>query len=158
MTTGESVIEALRNKGLTLSTAESCTGGLAAKLVTDVAGSSEVFLGGVVSYANEVKMKLLGVGEETLASHGAVSEETARQMAEGVREATGSDVSVSTTGIAGPGGGTDAKPVGTVCFGVSSGRGTRSVMMHFGKDKSRDEIRRLAADFALSLVVEECGG
>jgi len=149
-------IASLRRYKLTLATAESCTGGLVAKLVTDVAGSSEVFSGGVVSYSNGVKMKLLGVSEKTLAAHGAVSEETAREMALGARDATGADIAVSTTGIAGPSGGTAEKPVGTVCFGVASKFGVRTFTKHFGEELSRKEIRNAAADFALELVAGEC--
>lgn len=149
-------VEILKEKKLRLATAESCTGGLVAKLVTDVSGSSEVFLGGVVSYSNDVKVGILGVSEETLAAHGAVSEETAREMALGAKARLRADVAVSTTGIAGPTGGTAEKPVGTVCFGIASVRGERSETMHFGKDLSRDEVRRFAAKHALSLVIEEC--
>ncbi len=141
---------------MTLACAESCTGGLVAKLVTDIAGSSEVFEGGVVSYSNEVKMKILGVSEKTLAAHGAVSEETAREMALGVRVRLGADIGVSTTGIAGPGGGPPEKPVGTVCFGIASKLGVRTYTKHFGEALSRDEVRRFSAHFALSLVAAEC--
>ncbi|MBR6918266.1 MAG: nicotinamide-nucleotide amidohydrolase family protein, partial [Clostridia bacterium] len=109
----------------------------------------------IVSYSNEVKMKLLGVSFETLKKHGAVSEETAREMAKGVRAALATDVGISTTGIAGPGGGTPEKPVGTVCFGVSSKLGEKSFTKHFGSALSRDEIRRFAANFALSLAIAE---
>lgn len=151
----DKAVAALRNAKKTLATAESCTGGLAAKLVTDVSGSSEVFEGGVVSYSNEVKMKILGVSSKTLVSFGAVSENTAGEMCEGARRAVGSDIAVSTTGIAGPTGGTPEKPVGTVCFGITSDRGTRTFTKHFGENLSRDEIRNLAAEFALSLVEEE---
>ena len=108
------VIEKLRERGLLLATAESCTGGLCAKRLTDVAGASQVFCGGVVSYTNDVKMRLLGVKEETLAQFGAVSGETAREMAEGVRKATGADVAVSVTGVAGPSSDEMGNVVGTV--------------------------------------------
>ena len=149
-------VSALKKKGLTAATAESCTGGLTAKMITDISGSSEVFPGGVVSYANEVKMKILGVRAETLAAHGAVSEETAAQMADGVRQALGADIGVSTTGIAGPTGGSPEKPVGTVCFGVSSRYGVRTETKRFGEGLARDEVRRLAAAHALRLIIEEC--
>jgi nicotinamide-nucleotide amidase len=105
--------------GLTLGTAESCTGGGIGKWITDVPGSSAYFLGGVVAYSNEVKIKLLGVPTETLETHGAVSRETAAAMAEGALEALGCDVAVSTTGVAGPGGGSAEKPVGTVFVGLA---------------------------------------
>lgn len=149
-------LSALADRKLTLSTAESCTGGLVAKRITDIAGSSAVFEGGVVSYSNDVKMKMLGVAATTLAAHGAVSEETAREMASGALSRLESDVAVSTTGIAGPTGGTDEKPVGTVCFAVASRLGVRSFTEHFGEELSREAIRRLASDFALSLVAGEC--
>lgn len=156
MTNAVDTIEKLREKCLTVSTAESCTGGLIAKLFTDIAGSSDVFEGGVVSYSNHVKEKILGVPHETLEQYGAVSEPVAKAMCEGARRNTDSSVAVSTTGIAGPGGGTPEKPVGTVCFGITSARGTRTYTKHFGSTLSREEIRNLSAEFALSLVREEC--
>ena len=113
-TTAELVVDLLRERGLTLATAESCTGGLVATRITDVPGSSDVFVGSIVAYANEVKRERLGVPEDVLATHGAVSPETAAAMAVGAREALGADVAVSVTGVAGPGGGTDEKPVGLV--------------------------------------------
>jgi len=108
------VVEALRQKGATLATAESCTGGLMGDKLTDVAGGSDVYLGGVVSYCNEVKQSMLGVAAETLAEHGAVSEQTVLQMAAGTRERIGATYGISSSGVAGPGGGTPDKPVGTV--------------------------------------------
>ena len=108
------LIGVLRAKGLTLSTAESCTGGAIATAVTSVPGSSDVFKGAVVAYANEVKRSLLGVSDDTLQSYGAVSEQTVREMVQGVARATDSDCAVATSGVAGPGGGTPDKPVGTV--------------------------------------------
>lgn len=108
------LIGVLRAKGLTLSTAESCTGGAIAAAVTSVPGSSDVFKGAVVAYANEVKRSLLGVSDDTLQSYGAVSEQTVREMVQGVARATDSDCAVATSGVAGPGGGTPDKPVGTV--------------------------------------------
>lgn len=152
----EAAIAALSDRKLTLATAESCTGGLVSKRITDISGASAVFEGAVVSYSNDVKMKLLGVSAATLDAHGAVSEETAREMAEGAIRRIGADVAVSTTGIAGPTGGSEAKPVGTVCFAVTSRLGTRSFTEHFGEYLSRDAIRNLASDFALSLVIGEC--
>ena len=149
-------VAALYDRKLTLATAESCTGGLVSKRITDISGSSSVLEGGVVSYSNDVKMKILGVAAATLDAHGAVSEETAREMAEGAARRLGADVAVSTTGIAGPTGGSDEKPVGTVCFAVTSRLGTRSFTEHFGEYLSREAIRALASDFALSLVVGEC--
>lgn len=145
-----------KNK-LTFAAAESCTGGMTLSRLTAIAGSSSVVEGGVVSYSNSVKEKVLGVKSETLLAFGAVSEETASQMAEGVRNITGADIAVSITGIAGPGGGTDEKPVGTVCFGVSTKNNTKTETKHFGALLSRDEIRRLASDHALILALSEGG-
>ena len=131
----------LKKHGKTLSTAESCTGGLVASMITSVAGSSEYFLGSVVSYANSVKQGVLGVSEEILSKHGAVSEECVKAMAEGVRKLTGSDYSVATSGIAGPGGGTDEKPVGLVWIGVSSQKGTQAFKLLFNSDRKRNTER-----------------
>ena len=119
----------LKGTGRTISTAESCTGGSIAALLTSVAGSSEYFLGSVVSYANSVKSGVLGVDEKIIEEHGAVSSECVAAMAEGVRKLTGSDFSIATSGIAGPGGGSDAKPVGLVWIGVSSQKGTETFSM-----------------------------
>ena len=149
------VIRTLAERGLTAAAAESCTAGLVAASLADVPGSSAVLLGGVVSYANEVKKNLLGVRGETLRTVGAVSVETAREMADGVRRITGASIGVSTTGIAGPGGGTAEKPVGTVCFGISSARGTRALRRQFNPALDREEIRRRAALEALLLLLEE---
>lgn len=113
----EELIYLLKSKGLSISTAESCTGGLIAKRITDVAGSSAVYMGSVIAYSNEIKISHLGVDENTIRLYGAVSEKTAAEMAEGIQKKFKTDVSVSTTGIAGPGGGSEEKPVGTVCFG-----------------------------------------
>ncbi len=145
----------LQKNALTLGAAESCTGGMICEAVTSMPGASAFFLGGVVSYANEVKINVLGVSPETLSAHGAVCEDVAGQMAEGVRRVTGADIGISTTGIAGPGGGTAEKPVGTVCFGVSSTKGTKTYTRHFGCEREREEIRRMASDFALSLALNE---
>ena len=148
------LLESFRKRGLTFAAAESCTGGLVNERLTAIAGSSDVVEGGVVSYSNNVKVRLLGVKKETLDTLGAVSEETARQMAEGVKLATGADIAVSVTGIAGPGGGSCEKPVGTVCFGCASSKMTKTTTKSFGSDLSRDEIRRLASDYALTLATE----
>lgn len=110
----QSVIDILKEKNLTLSTAESCTGGMIGELITSVSGASEVYGFGFITYANEAKEQILGVKHETLEKFGAVSEETAREMALGAKRVSGSDISVSVTGIAGPGGGTKEKPVGLV--------------------------------------------
>ena len=140
----------LAANGKTVSAAESCTGGTIAAMFTSVPGSSEYFLGSVTSYANSVKTGVLGVPSEIIEKHGAVSSECVAAMAEGVRRITGSDFSVATSGIAGPGGGSEAKPVGTVWIGVSSIRGTKTYRMQFKGDRSRN-IERFAAN-ALNLL------
>ena len=103
----------------TIALAESCTGGLVASMLTDIAGSSDYFIFSAVTYSNETKVRVLGVEQSTLDAHGAVSEETARQMAQGVRQLTGATYGLSTSGVAGPGGGSEEKPVGTVCIGIA---------------------------------------
>ena len=142
--------DGLRARGLTLAVAESCTGGLLSKRITDVPGCSDYYLGGVCSYANEVKMKVLGVQKETLDTVGAVSPEVAEQMAEGVARALGADVGVGITGVAGPGGGTDEKPVGLVYISVwhNGQHFTRKMKAANG----RDRIRMQAASTALDLI------
>ena len=140
----------LQGTGKTISTAESCTGGSIAAMLTSVAGSSEYFLGSVVSYANSVKSGVLGVDEKIIAEHGAVSSECVAAMADGVRKLTGSDFSIATSGIAGPGGGSDAKPVGLVWIGVSSQKSTETFSMVFKGDRKRN-IERFAAN-ALNIL------
>lgn len=142
--------DGLRARGMTLVVAESCTGGLLSKRITDVPGCSDYYLGGVCSYANEVKMKVLGVQKETLDTVGAVSPEVAEQMAEGVARALGADVGVGITGVAGPGGGTDDKPVGLVYISVwhNGQHFTRKMKAANG----RDRIRMQAASTALDLI------
>lgn len=140
----------LKGTGRTISTAESCTGGSIAALLTSVAGSSEYFLGSVVSYANSVKSGVLGVDEKIIEEHGAVSSECVAAMAEGVRKLTGSDFSIATSGVAGPGGGSDAKPVGLVWIGVSSHKSTETFSMVFKGDRKRN-IERFAAN-ALNIL------
>lgn len=142
--------ELLRAGSLTLAVAESCTGGLIAKRVTDVPGSSDYFVGGIVAYANEVKVAELGVEPALLASVGAVSEEVVRAMAAGVRRRFGADVAMAVTGIAGPGGGTAEKPVGTVWYGVAVGEEVTARRERFLGD--RDEVRIRAAQAALALL------
>ena len=146
----ELVLDACRERELTLATAESCTGGMIAQRLTSIPGASDVFLGGIVSYADEVKTAELGVPRETLERHGAVSPETAAAMAAGARERLGADVAVSVTGIAGPDGGTEEKPVGLVYLHVAAPEGGRSADFVFPGD--RDSIRRRAAVTALHLV------
>lgn len=131
------VLKLLKSKGLTFSAAESCTGGMVSSAITDLPGSSEVFLLGAVTYANSAKMGVLSVKKETLKAYGAVSSETAIEMARGVRLASKSDIGVSTTGIAGPGGGTEEKPVGTVYIAVSTKKLEKAVKLFIPGDRSR---------------------
>ena len=140
----------LASAGKTVSAAESCTGGLISSLFTSIPGSSEYYLGSVTSYANSVKSGVLGVPEEIIRENGAVSEECVKAMAEGVRRITGSDFSVATSGIAGPGGGSEEKPVGLVWIAVSSQKGTEACRMVFKGDRKRN-IDRFAAN-ALNLL------
>jgi nicotinamide-nucleotide amidase len=144
------VLDECRSRSLTLATAESCTGGMVAERLTSVPGSSDVFVGSVVAYADEVKARELGVPDEVLAGHGAVSAETAAAMAAGVRDRLGADVGVAVTGIAGPGGGTEEKPVGLVYVHAESPLGGRAASFQFPGD--RDSIRRRATATALHLV------
>jgi nicotinamide-nucleotide amidase len=146
----EIVLDLCAARGLTLATAESCTGGLVAARLTDVPGSSSVFLGGVVAYADDVKARELDVPGETLARHGAVSAETAAAMADGVRRRLGADVGVAVTGVAGPGGGTEEKPVGLVFFHAIGPEGERTLRFELPGD--RDWIRSRSAVAALHLV------
>lgn len=139
-------------QGITVATAESCTGGLIAARVTSVPGSSAVLLGSVVSYANAVKRDVLGVPNDLLASVGAVSAECAEAMAIGARTLMKADVAVSATGVAGPDGGTPQKPVGLVYLGVATRAGVRVERCLFAGD--REAIRAQAADRALSLLLE----
>jgi nicotinamide-nucleotide amidase len=134
----------LKDHGKTVSAAESCTGGAISALFTGISGSSEFYLGSVTSYANSVKTGVLGVPEDIISAHGAVSSECVAAMAEGVRKLTGSDFSVATSGIAGPGGGSEEKPVGLVWIGVSSQMGTETVKMTFRGDRKRN-IERFAS-------------
>ena len=149
-------VEYLKQKQLTLVCAESCTGGLIAKRITDVSGASSVLLASIVTYSNEAKMKLVGVKEETLRKYGAVSKETAREMAKGAREALGSDVAVSVTGIAGPLGGTPEKPVGTVYVGISTKNGETVRKLSLSSMRSREYIRTVSASNALDMILK-CG-
>ncbi len=153
VTLAQALVQKCRENGKTVATAESCTGGLIAKRITDVSGSSEMFGYGLVTYANEAKMKLLGVKSETLERYGAVSEQTASEMAEGVRMLSGADVGIATTGIAGPGGGTAEKPVGLVYLGVASDRGVRVIKLLLKGD--RDRVRILASSNALAEALRE---
>ncbi len=148
----EAVAEVLTDESLTLAVAESCTGGLMAKRITDLAGSSDYFRGGVIAYADRVKLELLGVEEETLIEGGAVSEAVAVGMARGVADLLKADVGVAVTGIAGPGGGTVEKPVGTVWFAVALKGGVRTSHRVFSGD--REAIRERASQSALLLLYQ----
>jgi PncC family amidohydrolase len=139
-------------QGFRLATAESCTGGGLAAAITDLAGVSSVFLGGVVSYANEVKEQVLGVPGEVLLEHGAVSEPTARSMAEGVCRVIGAELGFGITGVAGPGGGSDEKPVGLVYIAVATPRGTRVRRDVWPGDRA--QIRRSSVHAALELAIQ----
>lgn len=141
----------LAERGKTFASAESCTGGLIAKRITDIAGASGVFMGGVVSYTNTVKNRLLFVPEDVLERCGAVSQEVACAMAAGARRGTTADYGVSVTGVAGPDRDDRGNPVGTVYIGVSSEKETRAQRFDFG-EKTRAEIRTLAADAAFALL------
>ncbi len=148
----EELVELLKKTGKTLSTAESCTGGLIGGAVTSVPGSSEVFFGGAITYSNEVKEKLLGVKTDTLIAHGAVSEETAREMVAGARELFHTDVAIAVTGIAGPGGATPTKPVGLVYIAVADG--PRIVVCRNVFKGDREQVREQTVSTACELMKE----
>lgn len=157
MTTPGAILAAARAAGLRIATAESCTGGMVSAALTDVAGSSDVFERGFVTYSNAAKTDMLEVRPETLAAHGAVSEEVAREMAEGALRRSQADLAVSITGIAGPGG-SEFKPEGRVCFGLAQkGRATRTETVEFGAP-GRDKVRRAARDHALGLLAKAARG
>lgn len=142
----------IRNK-LTISTAESCTGGMVAEKLISYPGISAVYLEGAVTYSNEAKVKRLGVKEETLKKYGAVSEETAREMVNGIAKESGSKVAIATTGLAGPGGGTINKPVGLVYIGIYING--ESIVKKFNFNGERDEIRDKTTTSTLELLREE---
>ena len=149
----EALITRLKDLGLTLATAESCTGGMMGQRLTSISGASAVFLGGFMTYQNEVKIKLVGVDPETIERVTEVSHEVARQMADGTREALGCDVALSATGYAGPGGGTEENPVGTVYVGIATPRGTTSLRLYY-PNKSRQYIREAVATRAFIAALE----
>ena len=151
MTNAEKLVKTLVEKKLTCATAESCTGGGVGYAITGVAGSSAVFMGGVISYDNSVKRDVLGVPEEVLAMKGAVSPECAAAMAEGARRLLKTDLAVALTGIAGPGGGTAEKPVGLVWFGLASKSCTTTEKVIFPGDRER--VRASAIEHALLLLL-----
>ena len=139
-------------KGRFISIAESCTGGLVSSYLTSISGSSDYFATGIVSYSNAAKMKLLNVSSKTLDEFGAVSEEVAKEMAVGSLKVAGSDIAVSVTGVAGPGGGTKNKPVGMVCFGVTDNDKVTSVTHYFSG--TRAEIRQQSCEVCLRLILD----
>lgn len=146
------LVNMLIEKKLKISTAESCTGGLLSALITEVSGASEIFEETIVTYSNEAKMRELGVREETLIRYGAVSYDTAHQMCTGICDHTGAEVGIGITGIAGPGGGTKDKPVGTVYIGVCVLGDVKVKEMHFGG--SREKVRESACITALETALE----
>jgi nicotinamide-nucleotide amidase len=157
-TVDEQVASLLRSGGLTIATAESCTGGLLAGRLTDLAGSSDYVLGGLVVYSNEAKTALAGVDAALIARVGAVSVEVAEALADGARERLGADLGVGITGIAGPGGGTPEKPVGLVCFSVAGPDGarlTRSMQLPGGRADVRDRSTTVAMHLVRRLLMGE---
>jgi nicotinamide-nucleotide amidase len=152
MTAPAEILALCRARGLTLASAESCTGGMVGAALTDVAGSSDVYERGVITYSNAAKTALLGVRPETLDAFGAVSEEVAREMAEGLLARAPVDIAVSVTGIAGPGG-SEHKPEGRVCFGLATKAGCRAETVDFGA-LGRDAVRIAARDRALELIAD----
>lgn len=152
MTAADQVAERLKARGGMIVTAESCTGGWVAQALTAIAGSSAWFERGFVTYSNEAKQEMLGVRAETLRNHGAVSEETAREMAQGALSRSRGTLALSITGIAGPTGGSAQKPVGTVCFGWATKQGTlRAETKHFFGD--REAVRRQSVEYSLAGVL-----
>ena len=153
VTLEDAVVELLKGKKMTVTTAESCTAGLLAGRIMNVAGASEVYEEGYITYANRAKSKLLGVKEETLEAYGAVSEQTAREMAEGAAKAAGADAALAVTGIAGPGGGTKEKPVGLVYIGCYVKGHTEVKEFHFTGNRAKN--RDYAVVRALTFLREE---
>ncbi|MGK7313180.1 MAG: CinA family protein [Candidatus Longimicrobiales bacterium M2_2A_002] len=150
MTRAEAVSEALADRGLRLVLAESCTGGLMAARLTDRPGASRFLDAGLVTYSNAAKIAVLGVDRKTLAAHGAVSEEVAREMLDGARRRTGADAAIAITGVAGPDGGTPEKPVGTVWIGAALQGSVRVRCFHF--DGDRGQVRASSVDAALEML------
>lgn len=154
----EKVVKLLNEKGLVLATAESCTGGLISKRITDVSGSSSIFNCGIVSYSNEIKEKVLGVQHKTLETYGAVSEQTVREMVKGVLRVSGADIAVSVSGIAGPNSDNTEKPVGLIFLAVSDGRNTIVKQLNNTfTENIRESNRNSASDEALIMILELVG-
>ncbi len=154
MTDTEKVVSLLKEKGYHISFAESCTAGLAAAELVGVSGASAVFDASFVTYANEAKMRFVSVSAATLKAYGAVSENTAKEMADGCAAASGAEIGVGISGIAGPDGGTAEKPVGTVCFGFHTPSGTEGITVHFG-DLGRENVRRAAVRFVFEQLAKK---
>lgn len=154
MTKQEVLVRRLIEKKFTISFAESCTGGKMAGEIVDVADASKVLNASFITYSNEAKMKYVNVSKQTLESFGAVSEQTAKEMAEGVAAANQADIGVGITGIAGPGGGTEEKPVGTVCFGYCIQGNTKTETVHFGA-LGRNVVRDRSVERVLDVLINE---
>lgn len=153
----ERILAEARKRGIRIATAESCTGGLVAGCLTAIAGSSDVFERGFVTYSNEAKTELLGVRCDLIGAHGAVSAEVAEAMAKGALTHSAADIAVSVTGIAGPGGGSAQKPVGTVCFGIATPAHVQTERKVF-IDNGRTGIRTAALEEALALLAQAVSG
>ena len=153
----ETVVQALIEKGLTVAIAESCTGGLVSASLVDVPGASKVFLEGQITYSDAAKIRNLGVSRDTLIHYGAVSEEVAREMAEGLRRTSGADITISTTGLAGPDGGTAKKPVGLVYVGCATKNGVMVEEFHLEGDRTgiRSQTTILALDTIRRMTLSE---
>jgi PncC family amidohydrolase len=149
----KALLDKAKAKGVTIGVAESCTGGLLGAAITAMPGSSAVFAGGFLTYSNNLKHRLLGVSNESLETYGAVSEVVAREMAAGARERLGVDIAISITGVAGPGGGSPDKPVGTVCFGIATQDGVTTECQHFDAP-SRNRVRDYAVIHAMKRLLE----
>ena len=158
MTLEERTVKVLKEKGMVMACAESCTGGLIAKRITDVSGSSSVFNCGIVSYSNEIKERVLGVNRETLEKFGAVSEQTVREMVAGVLKISGADIAVSVSGIAGPMSDNTSKPVGLIWLAVSDGKTTDvKCLNNTFTDNVRENNRISASNEALNLILQKVG-
>lgn len=149
------LVDLLMSKKYKIAIAESCTGGLISKKITDVPGSSKCFMGSIVAYDNDIKIKLLGVSKRTLLKHGAVSEETVKEMAIGVKKKLCADIAIATSGIAGPGGGTYDKPVGTVCFGfaIENYVIAFTLLMHGSRKKIRESSSNVSIKNMMNFIV-----
>ncbi len=153
----ETLIASLKEQNKSIVTIESCTGGLVAAALTEVSGSSEVVYGGFITYANKAKTNMIGVPVASLEQYGAVSEQVARAMAEGGLSASGTDIAISITGVAGPTGGTQEKPVGLVHFACATKNNTYHLEMLFGENLERGKIRQLSVNTILEMSLEVIG-